>query len=118
MRRYDVEHNPKWERESARGRKFFVYVLNTRFGHYVGHTGNLTKRLNDHMRGKVQSTYGSKPRLIWRSKPFPSRTAAAEFERALKVLRDQRDTEYSKLINAKPAPWRGAWRAGSRGIPS
>ena len=42
MRRYDVEHNPKWEREDAPGKKFFVYVLNTRFGHYVGHTGNLT----------------------------------------------------------------------------
>ena len=112
MMRYDIERHPQWDRKDAHlpGKEFFVYVLSTRYGHYVGHTGNLTKRLSDHKHGKVQSTYGGRPRLLWKSRPFRSRDDAAEFERALKVLRDQRDAEYRTLINAKPVPWRGTWR--------
>ena len=115
MRRYDIERHPRWDREDARSpeRKFFVYVLSTKYGHYVGHTGNLTKRMDDHRQGKVQSTYGSRPRLIWNSRPFPSRDVAAEFERALKFLRDRRDPEYRALIGRNPVPWRGAWRTNS-----
>ena len=110
--RYDIERDPRWDRKDAQlpGKEFFVYVLSTRYGHYVGHTGNLSRRLNDHKQGKVQSTYGSHPRLIWKSKPFRSREAATKFELALKVLRDKRDGEYRTLIKANPFPWRGAWR--------
>lgn len=116
MKRYDIERNPQWDRSDAdtHGKEFFVYVLSTAYGHYVGHTGDLAKRLDEHNSGKVQSTYGSHPRLIWKSRPFPNRNAAAEFERALKVLRDHRDAEYRKLINRKPVPWRGAWGTAER----
>lgn len=112
MTGYNIERDPRWDRadKNAPAKKFFVYVLSTKYGHYVGHTGNLDLRLNDHMSGKVQSTYGGRPKLIWKSKPLPSRDAAAAMERALKVLRDGRDSEYSKLVGVKPFPWRGAWK--------
>ena len=115
MKRYDIERNPQWDRTDAYvTREFVVYVLSTAYGQYVGHTGDLTKRLSEHTSGKVQSTYGGRPKLIWKSKPFHQRDDAAEFERALKVLRDRRDAEYGKLINAEPEPWKGAWKTAER----
>ena len=116
MKRHDIERNPQWDRvdASVARKEFFVYVLSTAYGQYVGHTGDFTKRLSEHTSDKVQSTYEGHPKLIWKSKPFRSRDDAAEFERALKVLRDRRDAEYGKLINAKPDPWKGAWKTAER----
>lgn len=99
--KYDIERHPQWDRKDSEqpDKKFFAYVLTTKYGHYVGHTGHLHKRLNDHATGKVQSTYGGRPRLIWRSKPFPTREMAATFERALKVLRDRGDPVGDAVIH-------------------
>ena len=116
---YGIERNPQWDRTDGYlpGKEFFVYILHTRYGHYVGHTGNLSQRLHDHTTGKVQSTYGGHPRLIWKSRPLRSRDYAAKIERGLKLLRDQRDAQYTKLINVKPVPWRGAWATAKRRRP-
>ncbi|MBC6412890.1 MAG: hypothetical protein GDA39_08475 [Hyphomonadaceae bacterium] len=42
-------------------RKYFVYVLNTDSGHYVGHSYSVDTRVTQHRGGKVQSTRGTCP---------------------------------------------------------
>ena len=98
---YEPESNDGW---SSRG-KFHVYILDTRRGHYVGHTGNLKKRLNDHMSNKVLSTRYSNPRLIWKSSIFKDRESASKYEAALKSWRDSRSIEYVKHTDISPVPF-------------
>ena len=96
------------ERDAAiSGRKYFVYVLNTDYGHYVGHTGNLKARIRAHQKGEVPSTAGGHPKRVWTSSKFSTRADAASFEAALKNLRDQRSPRFRELTGLNPIPY---WR--------
>ena len=106
---HDPEHLAGQEaRDAELGRaEFYVYVLGTRYGHYVGHTGNVGARLGAHRAGEVASTAGGEPELLWRSRPFRSRRDAARFEAAMKSLRDQRAERFREITGSEPTPFSG-----------
>ena len=94
------------ERDAAiPGRRFFVYVLETSNGHYVGHTARLRARLREHAGGEVESTAGTGPRLAWRSGPFDERHDAARFEAALKSMRDSGAPRFREITGLQPEPF-------------
>ncbi len=105
-------HEPEYlgaeqaERDArAPGREFHVYILETELGHYIGHTGRLEQRLEDHIYGYVRSTKGADPRPLWKSKPMDSRNDAARFEAAMKSYRDSRAPRYREITGHAPVPW-------------
>ena len=104
---HDPERLPgQADRDAALGRThFFVYVLATTRGHYVGHTWHVATRLRAHVSGQVPSTAGASPRLLWTSRPFATRADAARFEASLKSLRDQRSPRYSGVVGLDPEPF-------------
>ncbi len=103
------------ERDAKLGRnKFYVYLLDTDYGHYVGHSANVRARLNAHVANKVESTAGGNPKLLWTSSPFSTREDAAGFEAALKSLRDQSAERFHEITGHEPVPLQRV-RAQSRG---
>lgn len=97
-------------RDAELGRtEFYVYVLGTRYGHYVGHTANVGARLGAHRAGEVESTAGGEPELLWRSRPFRSRRDAARFEAAMKSLRDQQAERFREITGLAPIPFDDGW---------
>lgn len=91
------------ERDAAiSGRRFFVYVLETEVGHYVGHTARLKARLLEHEAGEVKSTAGTRPRLAWNSGPMRTRDDAARFEAALKSWRDSGASRFEQTTGLRP----------------
>ena len=88
-----------------RNRRYFVYILETRSGHYVGHTYSVRNRVAQHRRGQVPSTKGTTPHLVWKSRPYASRGQAADFEAALKSLRDQKHPRFQEITGHHPLPW-------------
>ena len=92
-------------RDDRLGRtRFYVYVLETERGHYVGHTGDLSRRLHEHRTEQVESTRGTNPVLVWQS-VRSTRRDAAEFEAALKSLRDQESPRFVVITGFYPLPW-------------
>ncbi|MDE2785729.1 MAG: hypothetical protein OXL37_03625 [Chloroflexota bacterium] len=98
-------------RDAQLGRRdFYVYVLETTHGHYVGHTGRLVPRVGEHERGEVMTTAGTNPRLVgyaW----FPTRQRAAEFEAQMKTCRDNRVSGFQQWCGREPMPW--VWNSGT-----
>lgn len=99
------------QRDAQLGRsQFFVYVLETDRGHYVGHTWNVRSRMRAHRAGEVPSTAGANPRLLWQSRPLQTREQAARFEASLKSLRDQMHDRYREIVGHPPVPLQRAPR--------
>lgn len=88
-----------------KGKKFFVYVLETDYGHYVGHSGNTRARLRTHMNNEVPSTAGGHPKKIWQSQPLSTRDDAAKYEAALKSWRDNKKDEFQTHTGYVPKPF-------------
>ena len=106
------------ERDSALGRdRFYVYVLDTAGGYYVGHTWSVSARLRQHRAGQVPSTAGLGPTLLWQSRPFSMRSEAARFEAALKSLRDRRAPRFREVVGVDPVPFVSAARPVRSGPP-
>ncbi|MGR3914918.1 MAG: GIY-YIG nuclease family protein [Gammaproteobacteria bacterium] len=105
---HDPENLPTVaERDAQLGRSaFYVYVLDTDYGQYVGHSANIRARLNAHTRGEVPSTAGGKPSIIWRSHPCSTRAGAMRFEAALKSWRDNRKDKFAAVTGLAPVPFR------------
>ena len=97
------------------GRRFFVYVLKTDNGHYVGHTARLRARIREHRNGEVDSTAGSGPRLAWRSGPFYERHDAASFEAALKSMRDSGAPRFTEITGLRPTRFDRTYTARADG---
>ena len=94
------------ERDAAiRGRHYFVYVLETDFGHYVGHTARLKARMREHRDGEVWSTAGTQPELVWRSGAMQTRDEATSFEAALKSMRDSGAPRFEEITGLQPEPF-------------
>ena len=94
------------ERDAQLGRsEFYVYVLDTDFGDYVGHSWHVGNRLKQHQAGQVKSTAGGSPTLLWVSRPFTTREDAARFEASLKSLRDQRADRYREIVGHDAEPF-------------
>ncbi len=100
-------------RDAALGRSaFYVYVLETHYGHYVGHTAHVRGRLRAHREGEVPSTAHGDPKLIWQSGPLSTRTEAAQFEAALKSLRDQSEERFCEITGVEPIPFERVFTEG------
>ena len=113
MSKRRIRHEPEnlGARQAARdraagpSRRYYVYVLETDCGHYVGHTARPQARLWEHRTGQSWSTAGTNPRRIWQSRPFRTRDEAAHMEAALKTMRDQRVNRYQEIVGHEPIPW-------------
>ena len=86
------------------GRRFYVYVLETDRGHYVGHSARVRARAREHADGHSASTAGTNPELAWTSWPLETRAEAARFEAAMKALRDQRAERFREITGLAPEP--------------
>ena len=101
-------HDPEWlegqaERDAQLGRTtFYVYVLGTDYGHYVGHTWNVRNRVAEHQQDEVPSTAGGDPVLLWQSRAFQTREDAAGFEAALKSWRDSGSPRFRETTGHEP----------------
>ncbi len=103
---HEIEWFPgRAERDAQQERStFFVYVLHTDCGHYVGHTSDVEQRLHAHQAGSVVSTAGSHPVLI-KKLAYDTRDEAAHMESVLKTLRDARSPAYERWVGHEPLPW-------------
>jgi len=65
---------------------YYLYILQSLkdSGYYIGTTKNIAKRLNEHNRGKSQSTKSRIPFILKYSERFENKTAARKREIALK----------------------------------
>ena len=91
---------------AAPNRRFYVYVLDTDYGHYVGHTSHVRLRVEQHQAGETASTAGGNSTLAWESGPLKTRDDAAGFEAALKSLRDQGAPRFREITGLDPVPFR------------
>ena len=87
------------------GRRYYVYVLDTDRGHYVGHSARVRARAREHAEGRSPSTTGANPELAWVSGPLSTRAEAARFEAAMKALRDQRANRFREITGLLPEPF-------------
>ena len=92
-------------------RRYYVYVLDTDYGHYVGHTAHVGRRFREHQDGETESTAGSNPELAWTSGPLKTRADAARFEAAMKALRDQRARRFEEITGLDPIPFEPVYYA-------
>ena len=89
-------------------RYYFVYVLDTDLGLYVGQTEYVAPRVTRHIGGQVSSTRGTNPVFLWHSYPFRSRRSADNAERVLKTLRQMRHEDFAQVTGVQPKPWLGS----------
>ena len=87
------------------GRRYYVYVLETDRGHYVGHSARVGARAREHADGRSASTAGTNPALAWTSWPLETRAEAASFEAAMKALRDRRAERFREITGLSPEPF-------------
>ena len=93
--------------EDIPGEQYYVYVLDTDKGTYVGHTRYLVKRVRKHSSNQVRSTVRKRSKIVWRSLAFKSRRDADNAERVLKTLRDMGHEDFFKITGVRPEPWLG-----------
>lgn len=91
--------------DAVSGRRYYVYVLETDRGHYVGHSARVSARAREHTEGRTPSTAGANPELAWVSGPLRTRKEAARFEAAMKALRDQRAKRFREITGLVPEPF-------------
>ncbi len=95
---YKPEHSEAWEKGDAEADIFFVYLLKLAGGDfYAGQTRELRERLSEHRDGRVKSTAGKNPKLVWFGE-LPTRAAAAETEVELKKLVDRNPREIRRIV--------------------
>ena len=63
---------------------------------YAGQTRELRERLSEHRDGRVRSTAGRNPKLVWFS-TVPSREEATDWEADLKKLVDSNPREIRRM---------------------
>ena len=97
--RYEPESNPKWDAADQEGDVFFIYILKLDRGKfYAGHTRELRIRMGEHRDGKVKSTTGKNPLLVWFD-VVDTREEAAQGEAYMKELIDKNEREVRRMVN-------------------
>ena len=83
---------------------FYCYVLATKHGHYIGHTGRLDQRLREHFEnGGVSGNYA---KLIWLSRRYYTRESATKIEAQMKTYRQDRLPVCKEITGYTPKPWK------------
>ena len=77
---------------------FFVYVLQSQKNekYYIGHTGNLTRRIVEHNRGKSQSVKNKGPFKLIYKEEYSARAEATRREKQIKKYKG--GEAFKKLI--------------------
>ncbi len=92
------EYSPQWEKRDATATEFFVYILKLNKGQfYAGQTRELRERLSEHRDGRVKSTAGKDPKLVWFA-ALSSRDAATSTEVELKNLIETNQREIRRMV--------------------
>ena len=82
---------------------YYVYILkslkNKRY--YIGHTGDLQRRLTEHNSGKTKSTKGYVPWIIVYTEIYKTKSEAYKREKEIKSYKS--GIKFKKLI--KPESW-------------
>ena len=95
--RYRTEYSPAWDKADSSANQFYVYMLKLDGGEfYAGQTRELRERLSEHRDGRVKSTQGRNPKLVWFG-ILPTREAAASTEVELKKLIDSNPREIRRM---------------------
>ena len=95
---YQLETSPAWERADSNASYFCTYILRLDNGEfYVGQTRELPERLSEHRDGKVNTTRGKAPELVWFTE-LPSRNEATKLEAELKQIRDKDERSIRRMI--------------------
>lgn len=107
---YSLEISEKWDLQDRDGgyEDFYVYILATIHGHYIGHTGRFNQRMKDHFTRDVPVTEGRE--LVWVSEKFNTRLEAAHYESYLKILRQRKRPEYKEITNLRPWPYKFTYK--------
>ncbi len=88
-KKYEPEHSPAWEAGDVEASVFFVYILKLSGGYfYAGQTRELRERLSEHRDGRVRSTTGRNPKMVWFTE-LSTRNEATELEVELKKTIDK-----------------------------
>ena len=95
---YRPEYSPAWDKKDSAATEFFVYILKLNGGtFYAGQTRELRERLSEHKDGRVKTTAGKTPQLVWFA-TVPSRNAATSLEVELKKLVDTNPREIRRMV--------------------
>jgi predicted GIY-YIG superfamily endonuclease len=95
---YKPEYSEAWEKADAQTGRFYAYILKLEDGQfYAGQTRELRERLSEHRDGRVKSTTGRSPKLVWFTS-LDSRESAASLEVELKKLVDSNPREIRRMI--------------------
>ena len=84
---------------------FFTYILFSQKteSHYFGHSEDLTRRLNNHNKGKVKSTKSGRPWLILYSEEFSTKSEAFQREKFFKSLEGRKWLYDNNILQKKEA---------------
>ena len=97
-RKYEPEYSPDWEARDATATAFYVYVLKLNGGNfYAGQTRELRERLSEHRDGRVKSTAGRDPKMVWFTE-VSTRDEATELESELKKTVDRNPRVIRSMI--------------------
>ena len=82
---------------------YCVYILKSLKSkrYYIGHTGNLQRRLTEHNSGKTKSTKGYVPWIIVHTEIYKTKSEAYKREKEIKSYKS--GIKFKKLI--KPESW-------------
>lgn len=83
----------------------YVYILKSKTNnkHYIGCSGNLTKRLQEHNSGKNKSTKAGIPWIIVCYKEFENKVEAYIEEKRVKSYKG--GNAFKKIINGEVPKW-------------
>ncbi len=96
--KYRREYSPAWDEGDAEASVFYVYILKLEGGNYYpGQTRELRERLSEHRDGKVKSTKGKNPKLVWFG-GVPTREDATSIEVVLKRLVDRNPRAIRRMV--------------------
>ena len=95
---YEPEYSPAWEAGDKEAPVFFVYVLKLKGGYfYAGQTRELRERLSEHRDGRVRSTAGREPKMVFFTE-VTTRGEATELEVELKKAIDKNPRVIRRMI--------------------
>ena len=93
-----MEGSPPWELSDRNAAYFYTYILRLDDGeYYIGQTRELSLRLSEHRDGKVSTTRGKYPELVWFTE-LSSREEATKLEAELKQIRERDERSIRRII--------------------
>ncbi len=100
--RFAQEFNGAWKPALYACDGYFAYILRltdpTGKMYYIGHTDNISRRVQEHRRGSVVQTRGKDPKLVWFCE-LATRDEATSLEAELKSVYAQNAEIIDKIVN-------------------